>query len=249
MATLPANLDEFIAYNEGDAGLNEDTYLRRAAEYAQMALGMGAGQGASKLLGALSPLTYALAPIKGAYSVYSTGCLLDRIYALSEAEYARHYKNYRIGDYSCSCGKCDEIQAYFVGNMEQKTIRAAANATVVGAPFEALYSFGRNVYKWSTGTKGQKREGYAKLLQEAARPQFKRVQTIRLDGTFVKDRRGQILEITRPGCRRAQAMLALIYGELELDAPEQDLGHYFETVTSLVNPQGYRRIYDAFNKR
>jgi hypothetical protein len=44
-------------------------------------------------------------------------------------------------------------------------------------------------------------------------------------------------------------MLALIYGELELDNPDQTLEHYFETVTRLVNPAGYRRIYDAFNKQ
>ena len=44
-------------------------------------------------------------------------------------------------------------------------------------------------------------------------------------------------------------MLAIILGELELDKPAQALEHYSTTLPTLVNPMGYKRIYDAFNKR
>ena len=206
------------------------------------------------MLGALSPLTYAVAPMRGAYSVFRTATLLDKIYALSDKKYASAYTHYHLGDYPCTCGQhcdlnCDEITEYFVANMEQKTVRAAANATVVGAPFEAMYSLGRNLYKWSTGTKGQVRARYAKALWSNARPVFKRGVSLGRRASCVKNHRGEVLEITRSGCRRAQAMLAIILGELELDKPAQALEHYSTTLPTLVNPMGYKRIYDAFNKR
>ena len=97
MATLPTDFDGFIAYSEGDTGLNENMLLRKAASFAQTVLGFGAPKGAGMALGALSPLTYLTAPMKGAYNVYKTGTLLDKIYALTDKKYASAYKNYKLG--------------------------------------------------------------------------------------------------------------------------------------------------------
>ena len=71
--------------------------------------------------------------------------------------------------------------------MEEKSIRVAGNATVVGVPFEEVYSFGRNVYKWSTGTKRKIRGEDAKALRDAARPEFKEPQAVRLRRNFIED--------------------------------------------------------------
>ena len=112
-----------------------------------------------------------------------------------------------------------------------------------------MYSLGRNIAKWSSGTKGQVRERYAKALWNNARPAFKQSASASSNGHFVRNHKGQIVEITRGGCRQAQAMLAIIFGELELDQPDQTLAHYSITLPTLVNPKGYKRIFDAFNKR
>ena len=42
MATLPTQFDQFIAYSDGDTGLNENTMLRRAANFAAAGVGFGA---------------------------------------------------------------------------------------------------------------------------------------------------------------------------------------------------------------
>jgi hypothetical protein len=55
------------------------------------------------------------------------------------------------------------------------------------------------------------------------------------------------VEIVEPGCRRAQALIALLCGELNLETPNGNATNYPRTMAALLHPDGWEAIATALS--
>ncbi len=64
---------------------------------------------------------------------------------------------------TCICGNCAGVMAYINGKVENKSLRAAAKASYIGQPFEAVYTHGKQIYR-ALNPSTQKKIKNARLL-------------------------------------------------------------------------------------
>ncbi|MAI73955.1 MAG: hypothetical protein CMM01_24070 [Rhodopirellula sp.] len=98
------------------------------------------------------PFTAALAPWFAAFNVYSWGELQNRIEAARKEIHV------------CTCNECDVVTSYIGMKIEDKSRREAAKATYIGQPFEAIYTYGKKLYR-AARPSTQRKILFAKLLQ------------------------------------------------------------------------------------
>jgi len=139
--------------------------------------------------------------------------------------------------YTCSCGRCLGAIRFAINNREVNVAKKAISATVVGMPFVMLYSAGRNVYKWSKGTKGVEREAHSRQLQTSALP-LARTRKVRTAPQRFETR----TEVLRAGCPKAQAAIAILMGELAVDTPNQSPLAYQKTIAAVTAMSGWQEI-------
>ncbi len=246
--------------------------LRQGASLAAMsALGKGAtvaGLGnlsvsAAGLSTSVVPIVWALKPWLSAASVAGIATNLDKIYALNEPRYALKFAGgtarYHAKVYPCTCAAQSRTRAFCVvakGDKKQqvsysatckdiidfvkeqsdaKAAKIAVNATVVGIPFYMLYALGRSIYKRASGTIHSARTTMAQALVTRATPEFE------------YDARKREVKIRVAGCRQAQALTALLVGELDLESPKEKGEDYPLTLGALFCPDGWESVYRAMS--
>lgn len=209
-----------------------------------------------------SPIMWAAKPWLAAKDVAKVAFELERVYAVMDEDAGVWVRKYKCEElYPCTCAErrkqafvvwngqrkveygsgvrepthkgCKAVRDFLVNQKEAKAARAAVTATVVGVAFYAIYSAARSVYKRATGTIHQDRALYAQHLVRSALP------SLRLDGDRV--------EVVERGCRRAQALIALLCGELTLAAPNQNVANYPKAFAALVHPDGWDRVAAALS--
>lgn len=212
--------------------------------------------------GTFSPIMWAAKPWFAAKDVADVAFSMEKIYAVMGEDGGVYTRKYRCEEsYPCTCAdrrrqgvifwnakkmaeygtgtreathkSCKNVRDFAVAQKEAKAARIAVNSTVVGAAFYAVYSAARSVYKRANGTIHQDRALNAQHLVRSALP------VLRLNGDTV--------EIVERGCRRAQALIALLCGELALQAPSRTLASYPKTFAALVHPDGWDRVAAALS--
>jgi hypothetical protein len=141
---------------------------------------------------------------------------------------------YGVGAREETHKSCKAVRDFLVAQQETKAARTAVCATVVGIPFYALYSAARSIYKRANGTIHQDRAQHAQHLVRDAMPVVVR-----------KDEK--TAEISERGCRRAQALIALMCGELDLKTPNGNVANYPKTMAALVHPDGWDSVSSALS--
>src|SRR5262249_5576746 len=129
---------------------------------------------------------------------------------------------------------CKAVRDFLVAQKEARVIKIALNAGVVGIPFYMAYAAARSIYKRATGTIHQARADHAQHLVRDALPA--------LD---IDDQLG--VTIVEPGCKRAQALIALLCGELDLKNPNGTAANYPRTMEALMHPDGWGMIATALS--
>lgn len=209
-----------------------------------------------------SPVMWAAKPWLAAKDVASIAFALERVYAVMDEDGGIWSRKYQCAElYDCTCGDrrqqgfvvwnsqrkaeygtgvrepghkgCKPVRDFLVAQKEAKAAKAAISATVVGAAFYSIYAAARSVYKRAAGTIHQDRANFAQHLVRTATPSLRR------DG----DR----MVVVERGCRRAQALVALLCGELNLKAPSQTPANYPKTFAALVHPDGWDRVAAALS--
>ncbi|TWI72279.1 hypothetical protein LZ24_01687 [Desulfobotulus alkaliphilus] len=252
MAKIP-ELDEIIAYMSTDKDYASQVDWNRRLNKIVSTLNPVATTGSSHAIGQalhnLNPLTMIASPFVGAYKAYKAGSLQETLWALTDAKYAKNYKLYKLGDYPCTCtapifkkiamvpvANCSEVLTFICNQLNSRAARGAIAGTVVGSPFEMLYSAGRVIQKKIQGTSGQDRNRMSQALQNAARPEIEPVlRKLKTGG--------------KKGCRQAQAIVAILLGELELDTPSQDINTFALTIGALASPKGWESIKPKMSSR
>jgi hypothetical protein len=226
------------------------------ANVAHVAAGVGAN------VAGYSPIMWAAKPWLAAKDVANVAFALEKVYAVMDEDRGIWARKYRCEErYACTCADhrkqafviwnqhkkvefgsgardathkdCRAVRNFLVAQKEAKVARTAINATVVGVPFYAIYSAARSIYKRATGTIHQDRAMFAQHLVRDALPVLKL--------------RGETVEIVERGCRRAQALIALMCGELALQAPNTNVANYPKTLAALVHPDGWDTISAALS--
>ncbi len=209
-------------------------------------------------------MVWALKPWTSALSVAIEGWGLDKMYALSERPYAEKEGSKEL--YACTCADrkrqamvtwrpdrsvayvcddrpgeaktCKDIQEFIMNQKHAKVAKVAVCSSVVGIPFYAAYAGIRSLYKRATGTIHADRTFHAKSLIRSALPTFKVRQT--------GDRQA-VLEKEENGCRQAQALIALMVGDLNLKSPSSTFASYSKTMNAMVHPEGWQIIFKGMS--
>ncbi|MFU8788803.1 MAG: hypothetical protein ACNA7G_07220 [Methylobacter sp.] len=265
MTKMP-ELDKIIAHMSTDREFaSQIEWNRRFNKYVS-ALNPIAQQGTSHLIGQalhnLNPLTMVASPFIGAYKVYKAGSLQQTLWALTDRRYASLYKLYKLGDYPCTCTSpifnepameqvlsCTDVLTFICNQLNSRAVRAGAAATVVGSPFEMLYSTGRRIKKGIQGTSGLDRNRMSRALQNAARPENELLRRLKMELIMRKPLDPLEIADGKQGCRQAQAIVAILFNELELDAPSQDINKYVLTIGALASPKGWENIKSKISSR
>lgn len=210
----------------------------------------------------MNPITWAFKPWFAARDVAGIGWDLEEVYAIMEGSggaYSRKYS--RAEGYPCTCAgrqqqafvlrtpgnkiqyavaqreamnkSCQTIVDFLKEQKDAKAAKIAINASVVGVPFYLVYAATRSIYKRATGTIHQDRSQAAQHLIRSAMPAIR----FRQDGVQIVER----------GCRKAQALMAFLLGELDLKAPKNDFDHYPRTWAALIHPDGWYDLASAFS--
>lgn len=204
-----------------------------------------------------SPLAWSVKPMKAAFEVAKIAFDLEHLYALTEWKYANKY--HVTDHYQCTCHKrkmaaqvwwhtdnratywsfprpenapsCAEITKYIVEQKEWKAIKIAVCSSVAGIPFYLAATGANNLYKRMKGTLHKEREMFATSLIRSALPAL--------------DSRYEVLE---PGCQLAQAMVAMLAGELTMSNPSNSPSAYPKTTNAMLHPTGYEIIFKAMSR-
>ena len=225
-----AKLDEYAATLDHSATEQQKRDYYQLGRLVKQVIVDTASHFLTKGLHALGPLALALSPWLAAAKSVSVVKRQMQLYDLLPVE--QKGKNL----YACSCHKCVEILEWVIDKREYKALKTGVAATVVGLPFVLGYSGVRTLYKKAKGTKGKTREQYAMHLQKWAMPIWGLTKVRRQGGLTTE------VKIVRAGCRKAQAITAIMMGELSGDNPSQNVAHYEKTVSAMVATNGWVHI-------
>ena len=210
----------------------------------------------------VNPITWAFKPWLAAKEVADIGWSLEKVYAVMD-EFGEAYSHkYNLAEhYLCTCAirqqqafvvrtadnrvqysiasreathkDCQTVADFLKEQKDAKAAKIAINSTVVGVPFYMVYAAARSIYKRATGTIHQDRSQAAQHLIRSAMP------TIRV--------RQDDVQIVEHGCRKAQALMALLLGELNLETPHNNPTNYPKTLAALIHPDGWYALSSAFS--
>lgn len=205
----------------------------------------------------VNPVMWATKPWLAARDVAKVAFELERLYAVMNEDGGVWARKYGCAEaYVCTCHlrqkqglvfwdpmrlarygvetrerthkNCQGIRDFVKNQKDAKAARIGATVSVVTVPFYLLYAAGRSIYKRAAGTIHQDRAQHAQHLVRSATPALKR------DGDDVL--------ITERGCRLAQALIALLCGELNLRDPKSGVDQYPKTMSALVHPDGWDKV-------
>ncbi|WEF34220.1 hypothetical protein [Pseudoduganella chitinolytica] len=132
------------------------------------------------------------------------------------------------GLYPCTCGKCDAHAFYLANRFDVKQATFAASLFVV----PAVYTVPKMVYDtFLNSTLKERKLTLAKDLQAGA---------LAL-GKLDRSTKPAQVTVVRPGCRKAQALIALLFGEAHADR-----ARYRKTLAAILTANGYRAIAGKF---
>ena len=224
---------DFIHLDEKKKG-DYETSKNFMKQVAKTAVSQGVKHGLNAISKGLGPVGMAMAPAlsaaKLASSAQSTMNLHD---LLPDSRPSRDL------EYPCTCpgDKCVKAVTFSIYRREKSAIKTGISASVVGAPFVALYSLGRNIYKWSKKKKGKERMEYAMGLIDSAKPRY-----IRPEGPEIVT---DFPELIAPGCPKAQAAIAILFRELDTRKPAQNSLAYPRTTAAILSINGWIKVKGA----
>ena len=212
----------------------------------------------------INPVTWAAKPWIAAWDVIKVQNAKEKMYAICDEPNNAYAKKYKMKEhYACTCksrkfvpvvewdkdnfpvytkkarepGKdktCDEIYAYFSNQKDWKAFRIAtavftgplyaAGATIESAAKKEVFSSDTN-------------DAIAKNLIGNGLPEFSE--------TVVNGDR--VMKVKESGCHRAQAIIAMWLGELELADPAGGVVSYDKTIQAMIHPDGHEAITKNFS--
>jgi hypothetical protein len=204
------------------------------------ALKAGIGQVVSTVVTVLTGVNYltvALKPWLAANSVRKNATTTMDLYDLLPVNEGG--KN----AYLCLCGLCEDTVRFAIGKREANAIKHGLSAAVVPVPFIAAYSVGRNAWKLAHGTKGADRTAHAIQLQTSALP-LVRKRKVKVEGGAKMELREET-QILKPGCPKAQAAIAILLKELDMNFPSQSPLDYPKSIAAITSMNGWQPLKKA----
>lgn len=178
-----------------------------------------ANRAATVALGSLGPITMAVGAWIGAAQVAS------RISSNGDFWDMMPVAKRGSGLYNCSCATCVPHLEFIISQQETKVMKIALTASVVGAIPAGIHS------------------GYTKYKGKVAADKLQAAQAIRRSALPIGRKRkyktpdGKIAEkyeVLKPGCRKAQAIIATLLGE-HTSSPAD----YKKTLAAIVASDGW----------
>ena len=212
----------------------------------------------------VNPVTWAAKPWIAAWDVVKIQNALEKMYAICDGPGNPYALKYGMKEsYACTCSTrtwfpfvawdsnklpfyskrprtsngdsrdqtCNDLYKYFVSQKESKVIRIVT--AVFLPPVYLAFAAGESMRKKEVLSSAKNNVNTQALLSSAL-PMVS--ETVAVPGGE------HIVKVKEEGCQRAQAIIALWLGELNLSDPSGSEGSYYKTVELMVHPDGYEAL-------